>query len=267
MRILPLVFAALLGAQPGPVGGGERSWRVDWADSRCTLTWEETAGTRRLFSLDVIPGTGSLRLRFVDPGWSDYAAAEAAGMSVRLDPGGGAAGTGAKPVRNAAGAAVEIHGVEDTALAAFAAARSIGLGRDGRSAFQLHLPGAGPAVASLRKCEEDALRRWGIDPAARASVRRLPKPVGGSPLPWFRWQDYPKQARRERASGSAVARVDVDPAGRPVRCLVVASAGHAALDKVTCDSIMKRARFEPALNAAGERVAFHYILRTVWSMP
>jgi TonB family protein len=267
VRILPLVSAALIGAQPVPDGAAERSWRVDWADARCTLIWEQSAETRRLLSLDVIPGSGLLRLRLVDSGWSDYAAAEAAGMPVSLDPGGAVAGTGARPIRNATGGGVEIHGVEDTALAAFAAARSIGMGRDGRSVFRLQLPGAGAAVASLRKCEEDALRRWGIDPAARASLRRLPKPVGGSPLAWFRWQDYPKQAMRERASGAAVARVDVDPSGKPVRCAVVASAGHAALDRVTCDSVMKRARFEPALNAAGEPVAFHYIIRAVWSMP
>ena len=267
MRILPLVAAALLGGQSVPDGPAEGPWRVDWADARCTLVWEESGETRRFLSLDVIPGSGLLRLRLVDSGWTDYAAAEAAAMPVSLDPGGTVAGTGVRPIRDASGGAVEIHGVEGTALAAFAAARSIGMDRDGRSVFRLRLPGAGAAVASLRKCEEDALRRWGIDPAARASLSRLPKPVGGTPLAWFRWQDYPKQAMRERASGAAVARVDVDPAGKPLRCAVVASAGHAALDKVTCDSIMKRARFEPALNAGGEPVAFHYIIRAVWSMP
>jgi TonB family protein len=267
VSVLSLLFAALIGSGPAPDGPAERPWRVDWADARCTLAWEEAGGSRRLLSLDMTPGTGLLRLRLADSGWSDYAAAEAAGMPVALEPGGAVAGTSAKPIRNMTGGGVEISGIEDSALAAFASARSIGVERDGRSMLRLPLPGAAAAVESLRECEEDALRRWGIDPAARASIGRLPRPVGGSALGWFRWQDYPKQAVRERAAGTVVVRVDVDPAGNPARCVVVSSSGHAALDKTTCASVMKRARFEPALDAGGRPVAFHYISRTVWSMP
>ena len=240
---------------------------MDWAEARCTLVWQETGDPRRLLTLDMTPGTGLLRLRLIDSAWSEQAAAEAAGMPVSLDPGRIVAGTGAKPIRDSIGAGIEIGGIEGSALAGFGTARSIGVEGGRKSRLRLALPDAAAAVEALSECEEDALRRWGIDPAARASLARLPKPTGGDSLAWFRWQDYPKQAIRERASGTVVVRVDVDADGNPARCAVVASSGHAALDETTCASIMKRARFTPALDAGGNPVAFHYISRTVWRMP
>lgn len=255
----------MLGAGAVRAESPEGRWRVDWVDSRCTLVRQETGIRPLLFMLDMLPGSGALRVTIVDPAWSDFAAAEAAGMPVVLEPGGLVTGT-ARAIRNPAGNGVELWGIDESALAAFAAARSVGLGRDGGMALQIPLPGAEAAVRSLRGCADKALLSWGVDPAARAALSRFPKPAGGGPLSWFRAKDYPKSARRNRIAGNVVVRIAVDVAGRPAGCDVVESAGHAALDERTCRVIRERGRFEPALDSRGKPVASQQVFRAQWRL-
>lgn len=264
MSLLPVAFAAF--ALGGTGGESEPSdpWRVERIEHRCTLFRQEDGARPVLLTLDTTPGSGLIRLIVADPGWSEQAAAEAAGMSFLLDPGGPVAGERARPIRNPAGAGVELTGIDQSFLAAFAAAGSIRLQGNGKTPLRLKLADASAAVRALRDCEEQGLRHWGVDTAARSALVRLPKPAGAGAIEWFRWQEYPKEAIRARASGTVVTRVTVGPTGRATNCTIVVGAGHPALDKRTCESILKRARFDPALDAAGKAVRSDYIARTVW---
>jgi TonB family protein len=264
MNILPAALAALtLGdAAPEPAPAGP--WRVERIDSRCTLIREEAGARPRFLALETTPGSGVIRLIAADPGWSGFSPAEAAAMRFILEPGDPVAGERVGPIRKPAGAGVELNSVDWSFLGAFASAGAIRMEGKGRSPVRLELAGASSAVRALRHCEEDSLRQWGIDTGARAGLRRLPKPAGAGAISWFRWEEYPEEAVRARASGTAVARVAVDAAGRPANCSVVVSAGHPSLDSLTCKSILKRARFEPALDAAGKAVRSDYFARTVW---
>ncbi|MGZ8979069.1 MAG: energy transducer TonB, partial [Allosphingosinicella sp.] len=253
MDLLPIAFAALAlgpGTEEGPTG----PWRVERADSHCTLIRQEPGARPLHLTLEMTPGTGQIRIMAADPAWSDRDAAKAAAMPFLLDPGGPVVGEKARPVRNLAGAGVELAGIDQAFLATFAEARSIRLERDGRTPFRVQLPEIAAAVSALRDCEEDSLRQWGVDTAARAALRRLPKPAGAGAITWFRWQEYPDAAVIAGASGTVVTRIAVDSAGGAKSCTVVVSAGHPALDKRTCQSILKRARFEPALDSAGKAV-------------
>jgi TonB family protein len=211
----------------------------------------------------MLPGAGVVRIVVTDPAWSARDSARAAAMKLFLDPGGPVEIDKVRPIPSADGRGVEM--AEDHSfLTALASARSIRLERKGRIAFRAELPDSAGAVRALLDCEEGALREWGFDIAARAALSRLPRPAGVGAVSWFRWQDYPEEAVLARASGMVVARISVDSSGRAAACAVVVGAGHASLDRRTCQSIMERARFEPALDSKGKPVGSEYIVRTVW---
>lgn len=265
--ILPILFVALtLGAQ-GVDGAPAAPWRIERVDSRCTLSWTRSGPTTLRLALDTTPGSGLLRLVAADAAWGDQAAGKAAAMPFLLDPGGPVAGERKRAIGSFAGGSVEMSGIESSFLATFAEARSIRLEKNGRTPFRLHLQDAAAAVSAFRDCEETSLREWGVDTVARAALSRLPKPAGAGAIEWFRWQEYPDEAVRAGAGGTVVARITVSRAGSPADCAVVVSARHPALDALTCQSILKRARFEPALDPAGKAVRSEYILRTSWRTP
>lgn len=68
---------------------------------------------------------------------------------------------------------------------------------------------------------------------------------------WFRANDYPIEAMKKGIEGSVTFEVDVDPAGKPTACRVAVSSGSSILDRATCDAVLARARFEPALGPDG----------------
>jgi TonB family protein len=75
------------------------------------------------------------------------------------------------------------------------------------------------------------------------------------PLPsLFAVSDYPAEAAKQGAQGITDFRLHVTAAGNVEKCDIERSSGSAALDQVTCQVIMKRARFRPAVNDAGNPV-------------
>jgi TonB family protein len=89
---------------------------------------------------------------------------------------------------------------------------------------------------------------------AVASERRI---VGGS----ISNADYPVEALRVGAAGTTVAEIDIAADGRVTACRIGQSAGHAALDTVTCSILTSRFRFERASTASSRS------LRVAWQLP
>ena len=81
---------------------------------------------------------------------------------------------------------------------------------------------------------------------------------------WVGEADYPQGATRNGDVGIAV---DVDAAGRPVGCETVKRSGIAAYDSATCRLVTARARFDPALDAGGTKVAGRYTGTVKWMPP
>lgn len=65
---------------------------------------------------------------------------------------------------------------------------------------------------------------------------------------------YPPELKGKRISTSVTVAVGVNAAGRATGCVVVQTSGFRELDSLTCDLFMRRARFNPALGGAAERV-------------
>jgi protein TonB len=79
--------------------------------------------------------------------------------------------------------------------------------------------------------------------------------------------DYPAAAAREGAEGTVLTRFVVDRSGQPTNCVIAQSSGNAALDEVSCRIVIERFRFEPARNAAGNRIEETRAQRIVWRLP
>jgi hypothetical protein len=76
-----------------------------------------------------------------------------------------------------------------------------------------------------------------------------------NPEQWVRPADLPASAS---GPGSINLSVGVGPAGTASFCVSIRASGSAAVDKAACDAILKRAKFEPALDAAGQPVPSAY---------
>jgi protein TonB len=68
-------------------------------------------------------------------------------------------------------------------------------------------------------------------------------------------EDYPTRARERGEEGTVGFRVTVGSNGRVEACDVTSSSGSVNLDKAACQGLRRYARFNPALNDAGEPIA------------
>lgn len=122
--------------------------------------------------------------------------------------------------------------------------RSTGLSINaGKESFALATGPFSHVLAAMKTCNDNLLRTWGINPAARAIPVRNP---GG----WFTDNDYPAAARRRGATGRVVAIVTADADGHVKACRIVNSSKDADLDKATCDLAKRRGRYQPGADGS-----------------
>ena len=97
------------------------------------------------------------------------------------------------------------------------------------------------------------------------------EPVGarprGRPGLWVTPNDYPTRDIRAGNEGLVAFRLVIDANGRATDCEIVKGSGHPGLDAATCDKLVQRSSFNPARDAAGERVASHYTGTVRWVIP
>lgn len=108
--------------------------------------------------------------------------------------------------------------------------------------------------AALDKCINELLVRWGIDPVQHATLTRPVAPKG-SPANWVTNSDYPAAAQMRGAQGLVEFRLSVDAMGKPTACHIQQSTRPPEFDKTVCNLMMRRARFDPALDRNNQPVA------------
>ena len=108
-------------------------------------------------------------------------------------------------------------------------------------------------------------------PAPPAPPPPPSKASGASPRgnsgSWATPNDYPARALREERAGTTRFRVTIGPDGRVTNCEITGSSGHADLDEATCKNVTRRARFKPALDAAGNAISDTYSNAVRWEIP
>lgn len=79
-------------------------------------------------------------------------------------------------------------------------------------------------------------------------------------------ENYPSRALREETEGTVGVRVTVTPGGRAANCQVTASSGSSILDDAACRGMERYARFNPALDDAGNETSSSYSTRITYRL-
>lgn len=116
---------------------------------------------------------------------------------------------------------------------------------------------AGP-FAALRKCTDELIEHWGVDVAALATQSRQVRPIGKIGH-WLSSSDYPVSLQTRAQQGIIHFRLSVGADGKPAGCHIQQSTRPAEFDDAICKGLMKRAKFAPALDAAGHPIASYFI--------
>ena len=77
--------------------------------------------------------------------------------------------------------------------------------------------------------------------------------------------DYP--SRDHDKEGTTRFELIVGADGKPVSCTTTSSSGHDVLDKTACNAFVKRARFSPARDEAGNPTTGRYKGSVTWKAP
>lgn len=146
------------------------------------------------------------------------------------------------------------HDVTEDQLAAI---EWVAFERRGGRRLVLELPQFAQAMKALETCTEELVSHWNIDVEAHRSLTRLPIPEN-SPGSWLRAEDYPVGLLSKGAQGIVHFRLDVDATGKVTGCHIQRSTRPEGFDKVVCEKISQRAKFEPALDRGGKAIASFY---------
>jgi protein TonB len=146
----------------------------------------------------------------------------------------------------------------------------------GRSRSWLILVAAGLAAVISWSVQQSPFEAPERDLPSSPRAERAPSPVAaelpavrakGSLVQLFGTDDYPAEALRREEQGTVAFMLAINRHGRVRRCTIVTGSGSEALDRRTCRILKRRARFEPARDARGGRVADTTTCRIRWELP
>ncbi len=129
---------------------------------------------------------------------------------------------------------------------------------------------APPAITTVSKPPPPAP----VIPIARPAPP-APPPVsharGVSPKGQSRWasriqENYPSRAVRSGTEGTVGVSVRIDAEGKVSACSVSSSSGSDVLDQAACDGMQRYARFDPALDDAGNPTSSSWSTRIVYKL-
>lgn len=239
---------------PAGVMQGTTRWRVDYAEERCVALRQYGSGPdavtlrlTRAATLDTVTvGLFGQSLPRRDPtplvrvGFNDASYGESAEVELIVLPDG-------------LGRGVEYRVGLEEAAAALAAATivRVEVARSGARApadsveYRLDTRQMPAILGHLERCHDQLLTDWGFDVAANRALRT--RPVAIDPQNWIRAAALPNFTGRAFAS----TLLDVTAAGQVSACRTIDSSGVEDIDDQICRQIVRLARFEPAIGAAG----------------
>ncbi len=139
-----------------------------------------------------------------------------------------------------------------------AAVTSVLIGRPLRNPVQLNTGPMKAAFAAMRNCTDELLGHWGIDVARHRELSRWAMPVT-EPGKWLKSSDYPRDMLARWQPGIVRFRLSVGADGVPTACHIQRSTNSEGFDDAVCKGVMRRARFDPALDKDGKPLASYYV--------
>lgn len=149
--------------------------------------------------------------------------------------------------------------------ARYAAVTYLAIDIRGKQSLVLETGPMAAVESALGACTADLLRGWGIDVEAHRKLSRIAIPKS-NPGDWLTSSDYPTAMLHGGNQANVDFRLIVDETGKPKSCNIQQSTRPEAFDEAVCKGIMRRAAFDPALDADGKPVASYYLNRVRFRM-
>ncbi|HSJ79052.1 MAG TPA: energy transducer TonB [Erythrobacter sp.] len=113
------------------------------------------------------------------------------------------------------------------------------------------------AFAALDTCALDLVGTWGLDPEQQRTATRMPQWTNRDGVVRRIVATYPRDAQQNGEQGIMRMRVVVSTKGTVEDCVILKATSSDRLDSPACRAMLN-ARFEPALDAAGQPMrSFH----------
>lgn len=199
-------------------------------------------------------GTTGIVVGGPTPAWAPFH--NYSGATVQFQPSGEAVGD--LQVSSSHGKLEVVLTTTDPAfMTEFAKASALTISHPKIEPVTVPLRSAGAAAEALRKCEDETMRRWGMDPVAWRALKSSPVPL----KPWFDWiPDYPRLALMYGVRGTVVTRLEVTREGTVSDCASINADSPRILTDSICGALKQRARFKPAIGPDGAPTSAPYML-------
>jgi TonB family protein len=112
-------------------------------------------------------------------------------------------------------------------------------------------------MAALRKCTDELVEHWGLDAEAQRHLTRKAAPAS-DPGTWISSEEYPSNLLARGVQGLVQFRMIVNAEGHPTSCTIQQSTRPVEFDETVCRVLMRRARFDPALDAQGKPITSYW---------
>jgi len=121
-------------------------------------------------------------------------------------------------------------------------------------------------ISAIRTCLDDLLTQLGVDPVQQRTLSRQPKPVDLRGWSKKVQESYPVDMVRAGRSALVHIRLIVGADGRPASCIPDKHSAETSFGEYACQTSMRYARFEPALDANGAPVASLYTTMLIYQL-
>jgi TonB family protein len=250
MRIVPslaLIWSSIATPSTSATLQPNTNWDVDYGETQCTAARSFGAPSDPIV-LGVVPSIGGETYKLIVsvqrtgprfaqeyPGTVDFGRDKI--KTLMLHYGGKGVKLSAYQYRVSAAEIEQARG-----------ATGVGLRSDNGTDFEFSLSEMPALLDALRKCTADLQQYWmGAHP-----VSSLSKPAKGDLRSVFSGGDYPSEALKRGQGGTAQFQLLINETGRVAGCDVVRESGAPILDAMSCQVIMEKARFSPAIDGNGK---------------
>ena len=244
-------------------------WIVKGEELGCQLSRVPQQPGEAAFHFGFSPVAREASLIIAVPGLKRDLAKSGSNVQLALEPGGFCTTAVAATLFEARreGRGIAMWKLDPAILQAFATADRLAVEQRGTTLVSVPFTGGDRALKVLRDCNDELMRVWGLDPAVQGRLRQWASPVGGSFVQWSTTDDYPAGAIARAESGTVVVRISVSATGEVLGCETAVSSGSAALDRASCGPIVRRGRFDPALDPHDRPVASKTVTTMHWRIP
>lgn len=266
------------------------AWQVDYADERCRLARQFGEGKQTVFLImDRFAPTDSFRLTISGPLVKTFV--EKGDADIQFGPneqkqqlaflkgnlGEDPALVFTSSARIAPPSAAELLAIKNRAKTEWVvvqpisedrqkAVRHLRVGKPLRKPVMLETGSMRGPLSALDTCIDNLLTSWGVDIEKHKTLGRAVTPLD-SPEKWIVSSDYPSNMLSAGQPALVNFRLSIGPDGVPTACHIQATTRPKEFDNAVCKSVMRRARFSPALDAKGLPLASYYQNTVYFRLP